>query len=331
MSESKDYALSLVCLASIICIFSCHLLQYYKHLGCNYLNIGVWLFLFISGFIYGKRTLQDVFSFYLHRMIRILVPYYIILIVAVSIEMLVGQGITFGEVFSSAMCLQWYGESVPNCGHLWYISCIIFCYLVTPVLQRIKDQIEKMPFEKFCTFFVLSILMFQIANHFRAVAQPIVRILPYIGGYFIAAKEKDIPDSCKNKLALILVLGTFGTMYAIESFGLFHIPKMALDYFKSVVATIVVMYSLRFSMQLRSNRHCRLILDIIDRYSYEFYLTHNFFILGTLSVMQSTPNIFLNCVLAALCATGTCIVLHKISYIIIKSLNRVLNKPSGGF
>lgn len=330
MSESKNYALSLMRFLSIICVFSCHILQYYKHLGCNYLNVGVWIFLFISGFIYGKRIIQNVFLFYLHRMIRILVPYYIVLIVAVSIEMLAGQGITRGGLLSSVMCLQWYGESVPNCGHLWYISCILFCYLITPVLQWITEQSKQIPFNKCCTLFVLLILVLQVANHFRAVAQPIARVLPYILGYFIAAKDKDVPSSCKNGPALSLVIGIFGTMYIMEAFGQLRIPRIVLDYFKSVFAAVVVMYATRFTLQLGCNKNCRLFLDVIDRHSYEFYLTHNFFILGTLSVMQCTPNRSLNCVLAAFCAVSSCIMLHAISSIIIKHLNMVLNKWSGG-
>ena len=126
MEEQKQYGLSMVRLIAMISIISCHIMQYFGNISCYYLNVGVWLFLFISGFLYGKKDISDVTVFYKKRLVRILVPYYIMLGVIILVNLLQGESITAKELISSILCLQWYGKTVPNCGHLWYISCILF-------------------------------------------------------------------------------------------------------------------------------------------------------------------------------------------------------------
>ena len=64
MEEQKQYGLSMVRFIAMISIILCHIMQYFGNISCYYLNVGVWLFLFISGFLYGKKDISDVTVFY---------------------------------------------------------------------------------------------------------------------------------------------------------------------------------------------------------------------------------------------------------------------------
>lgn len=55
------------------------------------------------------------------------------------------------------------------------------------------------------------------------------------------------------------------------------------------------------------------ILRLSDRYSYQIYLTHHFFILGPLSLMALTANSYVNVVLILLLTVLTAVLLQKIS------------------
>ena len=162
------------------------LMQNLGNISCYYLNVGVWLFLFISGFLYGKKDISNVTVFYKKRLVRILVPYYIMLGVIILVNLLLGDSITAKELISSILCLQWYGKTVPNCGHLWYISCILFCYLITPILQWICEQNENKSLIKKCMLLVLAVLMLQVIYSLGGMKQATTSILPYILGYFMS-------------------------------------------------------------------------------------------------------------------------------------------------
>ena len=52
---------------AMISIILCHIMQNLGNISCYYLNVGVWLFLFISGFLYGKKDISNVTVFYKKR------------------------------------------------------------------------------------------------------------------------------------------------------------------------------------------------------------------------------------------------------------------------
>lgn len=285
--KQKQYGLSMVRLIAMISIIMCHILQYIGNMACYYLNVGVYLFLFISGYLYGTKEIHDVITFYKKRLIRILVPYYLMLSVIIIVNLLQGETMTIKALLSSALCLQWYGETVPNCGHLWYISCILFCYLITPILQWIAQQNKKSSLLKKSFLLAFSILMLQIIYSLGGMKQATTSILPYILGYFISVNKNKLRSYGRYSfIGLIASLGLFCVMYASEALGYFDIPNLVLDYYKSVVAVAVSVFFIQRSFE---NTRIQKMLDFSDKYSYGIYLTHHIFILGSLSVMSLTP------------------------------------------
>ena len=55
----KDYSISLIRLISIIFIILCHFFQYFDHFLAWHFNIGVQLFLIISGFLWGYERYKN--------------------------------------------------------------------------------------------------------------------------------------------------------------------------------------------------------------------------------------------------------------------------------
>ena len=308
MEEQKQYGLSMVRFIAMISIILCHIMQNLGNISCYYLNVGVWLFLFISGFLYGKKDISNVTVFYKKRLVRILVPYYIMLGVIILVNLLQGDSITAKELISSILCLQWYGKTVPNCGHLWYISCILFCYLITPILQWICEQNENKSLIKKCMLLVLAVLMLQVIYSLGGMKQATTSILPYILGYFMSFNKITLNSRGGGYSTVILVisLGLYCVMYVFEALGYFAIPGILLDYYKSIVATAITMFFVQYSFE---NSFIREIFDFSDKYSYGIYLTHHIFILGSLSVMSLTPCWWINVTIPFLIATITGMVL----------------------
>ena len=86
---NKDYSISFVRCISMIFIILCHVFQYFDKEIAWWLNVGVQLFLFISGWLYSNKKIDNYKKFYLKEFIKILLPYYLyILIITILLFLL---------------------------------------------------------------------------------------------------------------------------------------------------------------------------------------------------------------------------------------------------
>jgi peptidoglycan/LPS O-acetylase OafA/YrhL len=73
----RNSVISLIRLLSMLMIISCHIMQYYDLELAWWFNVGVQIFLCISGFLYGQKNIDNVTDFYNKRLKKILIPYYV--------------------------------------------------------------------------------------------------------------------------------------------------------------------------------------------------------------------------------------------------------------
>ena len=79
----KNNAVAFIRLISLIMIVSCHILQGLGNKMAFWVNVGVQIFLFISGFLYGTKKIDNFSNFYKQRLIKILLPFSIFSIIIV--------------------------------------------------------------------------------------------------------------------------------------------------------------------------------------------------------------------------------------------------------
>ena len=83
-----DYSISLIRLIATFFIITCHIMQYLDVEPAWWFNVGVQIFLCISGFLYGKRDkISDDLTFYKKNIIKILVDYYVVIIPVILLFM----------------------------------------------------------------------------------------------------------------------------------------------------------------------------------------------------------------------------------------------------
>ena len=87
MSEKKiDRSISVIRLIAFSFIITCHIQQYLNINLAWWFNVGVQIFLCISGYLYGGRDISDDIMFYKKQLVKILVPYYITVIIVIVIQ-----------------------------------------------------------------------------------------------------------------------------------------------------------------------------------------------------------------------------------------------------
>ena len=185
-SKNRNYGLSIVRLLAMIMIIICHVLQSQDYALRYYFNAGVYVFLFLSGFLYGQKEISDIAGFFKKQFLKLYIPYILVLIVIVSVNIITGNATSVKEIASSVLCLQWYGTSVPRCGHLWYVSCIIFCYALIPLLQYFAKSFTVVSVKNKWFIIATIVVILQLMNSFGAMPQTASEISCFVIAYLVA-------------------------------------------------------------------------------------------------------------------------------------------------
>lgn len=66
----KNNAISFIRMIAMEMIIICHIMQYYDFVLAWWFNVGVQIFLCISGFLYGQKAIENIARFYNQRIKR---------------------------------------------------------------------------------------------------------------------------------------------------------------------------------------------------------------------------------------------------------------------
>ena len=87
-------AVSVLRVTAMLSIVICHILQVYNNKWAWVFNIGVQVFLFLSGYLYGNKEIKDWYGWYKKRFFKLYIPY----IILVGISLLSYHFLTETEV-----------------------------------------------------------------------------------------------------------------------------------------------------------------------------------------------------------------------------------------
>ena len=195
-----DYSISLTRLLATLFIITCHIMQYLDIELAWWFNVGVQIFLCMSGFLYGKRDkISDDLTFYKNNILKILIDYYVVIISVILLFMVfIPEQLS---TITTIKVLLTYG-TLNGGGHLWYIPYCLFCYLITPFLSRYFEK-NKHIIRRFLVLSILAIVITEtFFNYFNSAW-----IFCYMLGFFLG----NISDYEKIKLfrnmSLLIVVG----------------------------------------------------------------------------------------------------------------------------
>lgn len=239
--------------------------------------IGVSLFFMISGFglIYENRNGFCLKTYIKKRFIRIMIPFYVVSLLAVFGKMMFMAGPVFEEtipkwhiVFTLLGLdgyLKEYGIATFSLGvGEWFIGCIILMYLCFPLLRKamMKNVQWTMGIATLCFLLTATFYKGEIPSYYFFG----IKVYDFIVGMYLAMKLKN-PSSRMTLPALAVVVSLLVWPYKI---GINE--NMILIIF--VVGIFVLFFSLeswRISDKLFGNRGIKLL----SGYSYEIFLVHH--------------------------------------------------------
>lgn len=284
----RDTSYDYIRIIAMLSIVLCHFFQIQ---GATYisswLNIGVQVFLVLSAKLLCKKRLdskKEKTEFFKTRVLRIYIPVWIYLLCLVPMLYVVGKGSQISGLIMCFAGLSGFAKSgVLGLGHFWYITVLIICYLLVPVMYKIACFCDKVSGVKATLLQmvipVAAVLMF----FFTKYKNYGVNIALFCSAYFAFYKTRDNDNWYKGKTLILLPVTIVLVIIRIfaDTTDIINNP-----YYDGVFTTAVkalvglflffLMYGVFASIkQNRTNLLC-FISDI----SYEVYIVHQFILLA---------------------------------------------------
>lgn len=291
--QNRDYSISCARLIAMVFIVSCHMMQkddfasdiHGAHIGWAFwFNVGVQMFLFISGYLYGKKNRIDTVEFYKKSFPKLLIDYYVfvfIILIAIHFSPL------WDTDSNGIIGLLTFSSTIPGLGHLWFVPTILFCYLLSPILSEVLNAIDKRSNIRFWMEAILLLLIIHVViKRFFGFFNP-----AWINCFVIGMIYSRIEQKGKRSkrafacLTVVLCLLIIPLQFRIDYWPHEELPSFFANryiYFQNYghvflgIALVLLIRFIYHRIRYSSEKHH--ILDWSDKYSYDVYLVHHVFV-----------------------------------------------------
>lgn len=313
MTKEESLIISLIRLTSCFMIVACHFLQAYNNSWAFVLNVGVQIFLLISGFLYGCRGIKNISQFYKGRLKKVYLPYVIWTI-------FIGTALFFivPEYFSLRhfiLQLFTFGR-LDGQEHLWFMQILFICYFLLPAFETIRN--DKIALLMIWTIIIILFLSFI----FILPNSNLLWIATYYIGYALGRWRKSI--LWIMRLGIICFSIMILKLSNINDFQEYNLFGHSLHIVLSIIITcgLFTIAPTAFN-KLKINN----LPPPIGKFEYEMYLTHHTILLGPLSIIGITHSILEETVIALL----TIIVMTASLILSTKLVNKIIRNWSSIF
>ena len=296
---SRDTAITLLHVIGMLMIFLCHSMQVEKiYFLSEVLIAGVPLFLFVSGYLAGRKEIASIGRFWLGKAERILLPLVLLIAIVYSgYEMTGVATVTPFQWIFTLLNLQglnytyWKFEAfgaVAGCGHWWFLTTLMFCYLLTPLAQKFK-KISLTGWRK--ALLIIGVLLAQLGLLFLGFQ--LSYIITFFFGYFIAGKPLRTDVKRYLSVTLLTAVAVFVRLVARVCID----GSILYDRYISLVSGAVIAVFIFYTVHFLEKRFPQLfkvldcaVIHFTERISYYFYLTHYLFLTGPFSTFRYISN-----------------------------------------
>lgn len=189
----KNVNIQLIRIISMFFILFCHFCnemhnKYGNILG-QFFNVGVFIFLFISGYLFGKKEIKNIKEWYIKRFCRIFIPVWIWTIIINIVYLIKGQEISLIGVISYVFNLQGFFGATEGLEHLWFLSLIMICYLITPILEKLRNMTSS-SFKYLIVLVGIVIVSILVSYSNVKIGRYMFECALYIFAYYYSFNEK---------------------------------------------------------------------------------------------------------------------------------------------
>jgi len=309
-------------------ILCCHLVVVFDNgiiqLTSQFFNVGVYLFLIISGYLYGKKEISKKYTYknwLVSRAKRILTPMYIFMIFLLCIYLFKGLEIQISHWITYIFNLQGLEIYIYGAEHLWYLTIAMVCYFITPILDKNRNKFNN---KNISILFSILIIVQLIMSYFiyQQFGRYLILIELYILAYFIGFYWNSDSINLKNfiySIALIVCALTIRLLGMIKFDGSILYDVLIVGYTHSLLGLGLFFAGFYITSKLK-NGFIDKVVSHFNHISYEIYLVHYMLIGGPLGVLFTNSNI-VNCFIVLICTYILALILNRVSNIVNNKLD----------
>lgn len=296
ISENESRAIKYIRVGSMLAIVICHILQSYANRWAFVFNIGVQVFLVLSGYLYGKKIVTNWKKWAVGRVRRVYVPMFLFLIIVLPLYLFFHR-----EIFSwKAYALNYLnlqgipfvmgGGMLQGIRHLWFITAIMFAYFSTPILQWLSKYAD----------WLFPILLLCVGVSYLLAPGSFVFAASWVFLYAIGYLYNHLNKKRIYDIGLVLLEIALIVMIALD-FNIVEAYFHPLNrVFHEVSGVFLVIIGIRVLSRMKI-KDIPNIVELFDKYSFHVFIVHYFFVIGPFSLAHITPYIIVNilCIIAA--------------------------------
>ena len=289
-------------------------------------NIGVPLFFILSGFLTGYLGIKgSILSWYVKRFKRIFVSFWIFLFFLSVVHFLRGYEAAISDWMMIFLGLQGSVVGIPGAEQTWFLSVLLLCYLLTPMVLRLSDRVyqRKSQVLLLLSAVALSVLPIGYALFEQAwVSTILTPVSIYIfacawGRHYSANK---VYSAQKTAIAVMITVAALILRYAAKIYidGTIWYDRVVVHY-THAIAAFAIFYA--FNAVFRDSSVPG-IVQLISDISFEIYLYHYVFTVGVIPVFGVTSFWLLDCVLITALTLGISWLMNRVT----ASVHRLFSK-----
>lgn len=280
----KDVSIQIIRIIAMISIILCHLVQEvnnkYFLMFAQFLNVGVFIFLIISGYLYGKKEIKNPAEWIKKRFIKLMIPIYIFLI-PVFLIYFYEDIFQIKYIFIHIFNLQRIFGTGIGLGHLWFMTILMFCYLLTPLLIKYKKKIVQDKRVIVTSVIVSAIICF--------INKELGQILLYMSAYLVGfcyRNAKKIVIKYKVAIPTVFTILAIRIISKILCDGSILYNQIIVSITQCAIGFIIILIIQKWTKdyQIKGNS----IINYFDDLSYYIYICHYIFIVGPIKILNKT-------------------------------------------
>lgn len=287
----KDVSIQIIRIIATVFIILCHLCNEFNNnyisLFGQFLNVGVFIFFFISGYLYGAKNIKNNKKWLASRLKTIIIPYYIFLFFLIIFNYIANGTFEYRSVFVYILNIQnFVNTSINGAGHLWFISVIMLCYCLLLILNKYKTIVLS-------KFSVISIISISIASFVGIFSKTYGLLGFYLYcfylGYAFKNNNKMINVGC-YKFAIMFIISIavriiFKKM--IDNTLFYETAITAITHITIAICLFYIFYKILSDIKFKNHLFIKNV-NFFDELSYYIFLTHYMFIVGPIRLISFT-------------------------------------------
>lgn len=301
--SKRNSAISLSRITGMFFIILCHIIGYYSFIPGHeslgqFFSCGVPIFLFISGYLYGGKQIENIKKWYIKRFLTVSVPAIIISIFVIIALSIFGETLSIQSIVAYCLDLEgllflnWnvvtsFFSEISSLGPLWFTTVIMLCYLLVPLLSMISRKIRKNV--SYCIFFISfivigTIISIMLQNYF-SLSYFIYFSIGYFAGSRKLLNKVNLPFFIFYSLLFVLALAGRLFLHRYYDDTNLYLAYISVSHF-ILGNWIVVFFSLlNNKLPKISNKIANAkLIKLFDQYSYYIYLVHGIFCMGAFNL-----------------------------------------------